>query len=69
MPTTEEHVTRIVERLRRDHPDPALREELYADGKLGEYVRTLMNGHDVNDATIEKIAADVRAAEDGAPHH
>lgn len=69
MTTNADHVTRIVERLRRDHPDPAMREELYADGKLGEYVRTLMNGHDVDDATIDEIAAAVHAAEDGTPNH
>jgi hypothetical protein len=62
-----EHVTRIVDRLRRDHPDPKMREELYADGKLSEYVQSLMNGFDVDDAELANIVSAVRDAEDGQP--
>ena len=60
-----EHVDRIVERLRRDHPDPAMRAKLYAGDKLDEYVRTLMNGME-DEALIANVVAKVRAAEDGA---
>ena len=62
-----EHVDRIVDRLRRDHPDPAIREELYASGGLSDYVRVLMNGIDVADDAIDRIVAAVREAEDGTP--
>jgi hypothetical protein len=62
----QDHVTRIVERLRRDHPDAAMREQLYAEGKLPAYVAILMN--DVDDpALVERVTAAVRAAEDGTP--
>ena len=58
-----------VERLRKDHPDPKMREELYADRKqLAAYVRTLMNDHGTGEAAIGDIADAVRAAEDGKPH-
>lgn len=60
-----EHVDRIVERLRRDHPDPAMRAKLYAGDKLDAYVRSLL--HDVDDATLAQVIAGVRAAEDGTP--
>lgn len=61
----QDHVARIALRLRKDHPDPAMRAELYAEsGRMLEYVRTLMNGHDVDDPTIARIAAAVQAAED-----
>lgn len=64
--TEQAHVTRIVERLRRDHPDPAMRAQLYEDGKLGAYVETLMN--DIDDpALVERVTRAVRAAEDGTP--
>ncbi len=56
-------VTRISERLRKDHPDPAIRAELYA----GEYVRSLMQSDD--DKLIERVIAGVRGAEDGTPAH
>ena len=55
-------VERIVERLRRDHPDPAMRAQLYAEDKLAAYVRVLMGGVDDPD-----VVAAVRAAEDGTP--
>lgn len=59
----QEHVTRITERLRRDHPDPKLRAQLYEAGRLPEYVRAL--APDLDDAAIERIARAVREAEDG----
>ena len=65
MESQTEHVERIVERLRRDHPDPAMRAKLYAGDKLDVYVRTLMNGVD-DEALIANVIAKVRAAEDGA---
>lgn len=61
------HVERIVDRLRRDHPDPAMREELYANGGLTDYVRVLMNGVEADDEEIARIADAVRDAEDGTP--
>jgi len=64
----EDHVARIVDRLRRDHPDPAERTKLYDDGKLPDYVRALMqNAQDA--ALIERVTSGVRAAEDGQPFH
>ena len=69
MSTIEDHVARIVERLRKDHPDPKMREELYADReRLATYVRTLMNDQGADEAAIAQIAAAVHAAEDGKPH-
>lgn len=63
-PTEAEHVERITDRLRRDHPDPAMRQQLYDDGRLPEYVRVLMpDGAD--EALLERVTAAVRAAEDG----
>jgi len=53
-------VARIVERLRRDHPDPAMRAKLYEGDKLTEYVRAL----GVDDPAVVEA---VRAAEDGTP--
>lgn len=68
--STEDHVTRIVERLRKDHPDPAQREELYADAeRLHAYVEVLMQGQDAAGASVAQIAKAVRSAEDGKPHH
>lgn len=64
--TEQEHVERIVERLRRDHPDPAMREQLYAEGKLDEYVATLLNDAD-EPSLRQRVTAAVRAAEDGTP--
>ncbi|HEY4055309.1 MAG TPA: hypothetical protein VGM39_01830 [Kofleriaceae bacterium] len=60
-----DHVSRIVERLRKDHPDPAERAKLYDDG-LPAYVSVLMNGEAVDNDTLERMAKAVRAAEDGA---
>ena len=68
--TVEDHVTRIVERLRKDHPDPAQREELYQEqGRLQTYVEALMAGQDADAQQIAQIAKAVRAAEDGKPYH
>ena len=61
----EEQIARIVERLRRDHPDPAMREQLYEDGGLPDYVRILLDDSD-DDELAERVAAGVRAAEDGS---
>lgn len=62
-----EHVERITERLRKDHPDPAMRDQLYRERGLDEYVRVLLpEGGD--DATVARIAAAVRAREDGQSH-
>jgi hypothetical protein len=58
------YIHRIVERLRRDHPDPAMRAQLYAADKLDTYVRTLMNGNE-DDALVRRVVAGVRSAEDG----
>jgi hypothetical protein len=64
--TEQEHVARIVERLRRDHPDAAMREQLYSEGKLAAYVDVLMN--DVDDPALRaRVTTAVRAAEDGTP--
>lgn len=63
-PTEAEHVSRISERLRRDHPDPKMRQQLYDDGGLPDYVRVLMPEVD-DPALLERVTAAVRAAEDG----
>jgi len=65
----EDLIARIAERLRRDHPDPAIRTELYNNGKLPEYVRTLINGEVEDDAAIARVIAAVQAADDGQPAH
>ncbi|CAN5787036.1 hypothetical protein BH11MYX2_BH11MYX2_02030 [soil metagenome] len=65
-----DHVTRIVERLRKDHPDPAIRAQLYESAdKWQAYVDVLMNGQDADATTLARIASAVRAAEDGEAHH
>lgn len=64
MPTEEDHIARIVERLRRDHPDPALRMQLYDDGGLPAYVELLLDSDDPG--IKERVIAGVRAAEDGS---
>jgi hypothetical protein len=62
------HIARIVERLRRDHPDPSMRMQLYDDGGLPAYVRSLMtDGSADDDAMLARITAAVRAAETGEP--
>jgi hypothetical protein len=63
-PTEEDHVSRIVERLRKDHPNPEMRAQLYDEGKLDDYVRTLLNDA-ADDELVERVTASVRAAEDG----
>jgi hypothetical protein len=60
------HIARIVDRLRRDHPDPKMRTQLYDDGGLPAYVRSLMQGVD-DDALIDRVTTSVRAAETGEP--
>ncbi len=65
-PTEHEHVVRITDRLRRDHPDPKMRQQLYDEGGLLDYVRVLMGAVD-DEALLERVAAAVRAAEDGQP--
>lgn len=67
-PTEQDVVDRSAERLRRDHPDPASREELYASGGLPDYVKALMR--EIEDpAVIDRVIAGGRAAEDGQPAH
>ena len=63
-PTEADHVERITERLRRDHPDPKMRQQLYDSGGLPDYVRALMQQFD-DPALLERVTAAVRAAEDG----
>jgi hypothetical protein len=64
--TEQDYIARITDRLRRDHPDPKMRQRLYDEGGLPEYVQVLMR--EVEDpAVIERVTAGVRAAEDGQP--
>jgi RecB family endonuclease NucS len=63
-PSEATQVERFVERLRRDHPDPAMRAKLYAGDKLDAYVRALMTDEG-DDAVIQRVVAAVRNAEDG----
>lgn len=63
-----EVIERITERLRKDHPDPAMRSKLYDEGKLVEYVRTLAPEIE-DDATLVEVASAVKDGDDGAPHH
>ena len=67
-PTEQDHVERITERLRRDHPDPAMRAQLYDEGGLPAYVRALMREVE-DEALLDRVVAGVRAAEDGVPAH
>lgn len=67
-PTEHDYIERISERLRKDHPDPAIREELYASGGLPDYVKVLMREVE-DEAVLERVIAGVRAAEDGKPTH
>jgi hypothetical protein len=64
-PTEADHIERITQRLRRDHPDPKMRQQLYDDDKLPGYVRALMQEVD-DEPLLERVTAAVRAAEDGA---
>lgn len=64
MADVDDYVKRITDRLRRDHPDPKMREELYDNGGLPDYVRVLMQDVD-DDAVIRRVVDAVRAAEDG----
>ena len=66
MTSADPDVARIAERLKRDHPDPKLREQLYTDAKLPAYVESVL-GREADAATIDRIAAAVRAADDGLP--
>ena len=52
------HVDRIVERMRKDHPDPKMR----GDIDWVEYVRAVMPDGGRDDAQVKRIAAAVRAA-------
>ncbi len=63
-PTEADHIERITDRLRRDHPDPTMRQQLYDSGGLPDYVRVLMQGID-DDELLARVTAAVRAAEDG----
>ena len=67
-PFEQDYVERIIERLRKDHPDPAIRAELYESGGLPEYVKVLMREVE-DEAILERVTASVRAAEDGKPAH
>lgn len=61
----QDHVDRIVDRLRRDHPDPAMRQQLYDEGGLLAYVKALLGEDD--DDLAARVAGAVRAAENGEP--
>ncbi len=63
-PTEADHVARITDRLRRDHPNPEMRQQLYDSGGLPDYVRVLMPEVD-DPALLARVTAAVRAAEDG----
>ncbi|HEY0191504.1 MAG TPA: hypothetical protein VGC42_10315 [Kofleriaceae bacterium] len=65
-PTEAELTARVTERLRRDHPDPKMRAQLYASDKLPGYVAELTRDCD-DEAMIARVVAGVRAAEDGQP--
>jgi hypothetical protein len=53
-----EHIERIIERMRKDHPDPKMREDI----DWVEYVRAVMPDGGRDDAQVQRIAAAVRAA-------
>lgn len=61
----QEHIDRIVDRLRPDHPDPAMRAKLYDEGGLLAYVEVLL-GQDNDEALAKRVADGVRAAENGS---
>lgn len=50
------HVERIIERLRKDHPDPKMRDGI----DWVEYVRAVMPDGGVDDAQVRRIAEAVR---------
>lgn len=52
------HVERIVERMRKDHPDPKMREDI----DWVEYVRAVMPDGGRDDAQVRRIAAAVKSA-------
>ncbi|HEY4176006.1 MAG TPA: hypothetical protein VGM90_04215 [Kofleriaceae bacterium] len=59
-----DHVERIVERLRKDHPDPKARAELYASpDRWHAYIEMMMNGQDADEEAIGRLVKLVRAAE------
>ena len=57
-------IERITERLRKDHPDPKMRQQLYDEGGLPDYVRVLAQEVD-DDEVLDRVVAGVRANEDG----
>ena len=63
-PSEADHVERITQRLRRDHPDPTMRQQLYDSGGLPDYVRVLMQPLDAPEL-LKRVTAAVHAAEDG----
>lgn len=52
------HVERIVERMRKDHPDPKMREDI----DWVEYVRAVMPDGGRDDAQVKRLAVAVRDA-------
>jgi hypothetical protein len=52
------HIDRIVERMRKDHPDPKMREDI----DWIDYVRAVMPDGGRDDDQVKRIAAAVRAA-------
>ena len=65
--TVDEMIARITKQLRKDHPDPTLRAEMYERHKLREYVRALAPQAD--ESAITRIATAVQHADDGTPAH
>ena len=53
-----EHIERIIERMRKDHPDPKMREDI----DWVEYVRAVMPDGGRDDAQVQRIAAAVKKA-------
>lgn len=51
------HVERIVERMRKDHPDPNMREDI----DWVEYVRAVMPDGGRDDVQVKRLAEAVRA--------
>ena len=67
--TESDLVARITERMRRDHPDPALRQTFYAEGKLPEYVRVLIGDRADDSDLVERVVVAVQRSDDGTPAH